>query len=259
MLFNEARRYFVDRRVAERIVATGSSSFADYYIRLHADFEGEVEQFINAFTVNETYFLREDHQLRCLTSDLLGERLKARPTTQAIRIWCVPCSTGEEPYSVAIWLLEKWPQVDSHDVEIIGSDIDTSVIAAAKDGVFGRRALLRLEPALLEKYFVAEDRDNWRILDELRSSVQFTRVNVVDRHQTKQYGQFDVIFCRNLLMYFDDKYRRITAENLYESLMPGGFICLGHTESMSRVSSLFEVCRFADAVVYRKPLERAHG
>ena len=113
----------------------------------------EIEQFVNAFTVNETYFYREDHQLACLTSDLLAARLQTKPRGEQIRIWSVPCSTGEEPYSIAMWLLENWPLVDEYDIEIVGSDIDTRVLETARAGIFGKRALMRLSPHLLEKYF----------------------------------------------------------------------------------------------------------
>jgi chemotaxis protein methyltransferase CheR len=255
MTFNEARRYFVDRRVADRMAATGATTFASYFARLRSGLDGEVEQFINAFTVNETYFYREDHQLECLTSSLLAERLKVKPSNETVRIWSIPCSTGEEPYSIAMWLLENWPQVDSHDIEIVGSDIDTAVLAAAREGVFGKRALMRLTPALIDKYFMSRAPDRWQILDDLRSSVRFTAANIVERSETLPHGLFDVIFCRNVLIYFDDTSRRVAAENLYENLAPGGYICLGHSESMSRISPLFEVCRFADAIVYRRPLE----
>jgi chemotaxis protein methyltransferase CheR len=259
MVFTETKRYYVDRRITDRMAATGAASFASYFARLRGDLNGEIEQFINAFTVNETYFYREEHQLRCLTNDLLAERTAAVHRAQTIRIWSIPCSTGEEPYSIAIWLLENWAQVDAYDIEIVGSDIDTQVLEAARTGIYGRRALMRLTPALIEKYFDRVDEDRWRVIEDLRQSVRFSPANVVDASETRPQGQFDVIFCRNVLIYFDDASRRIAAENLFESLLPGGFICLGHTESMSRISPLFEVCRFADAIVYRRARERSGG
>jgi chemotaxis protein methyltransferase CheR len=215
----------------------------------------EVEELINAFTVNETYFYREDYQLACLTTDLLAARLTAKQPGDTIRIWSAPCSTGEEPYSIAIWLLENWKDVDAYDIEIVGSDIDTDVLEAAAEGIFGKRALMRLSPDLIARYFHELDGERWQILDDLRQSVRFSRVNLIDTKQTRPQGRFDVIFCRNVLIYFDDESRRIAAENLYDNLLPGGFVCLGHTESMSRISPLFEVCRYSDAIVYRKPLE----
>jgi chemotaxis protein methyltransferase CheR len=120
-------------------------------------------------------------------------------------------------------------------------------------GEYGKRALMHLPDAVIAKYFVALDDEQWRILDDLRQSVRFTPVNLIDASETAAFGRFDVIFCRNVLIYFDDASRRVAAENLFESLHPGGFLCLGHSESMSRISPLFEVRRFADAIVYQRP------
>jgi chemotaxis protein methyltransferase CheR len=255
MVFTETKRYYVERRVNERMAATGATSFGSYFAGLRSDFQSEVEQFVNAFTVNETYFYREDHQLRCMTADLLPRRTAGRSLADPVRVWSVPCSTGEEPYSIAMWLLENWPQVDSYNVEIVGSDIDTRVVEAARQGVFGKRALMRLSADLIAKYFVSLDNEHWRVIDDIRESVYFSSVNLIEASETRSCGRFDIIFCRNVLIYFDDASRRVAAENLYENLLPGGYICLGHTESMSRISPLFEICRYSDAIVYQRPLE----
>jgi chemotaxis protein methyltransferase CheR len=259
MVFTEAKRYYVQRRVTERMQATGFTSYASYFARLHTGGAGEVEQLINAFTVNETYFYREEHQLQCLTSDLLRERTQVKPRGKPIRIWSVPCSTGEEPYSIAIWLLENWPDVDAYDIDIVGSDIDTQALAAARAGVYDKRALMRLPDRLVDQYLEPLDGERWRIVEGLRQSVSFSAVNLVEMTETRPHGRFDVIFCRNVLIYFDDASRRLAAENLYENLEPGGFICLGHAESMSRISPLFDVCRYANAIVYQRPMEGARG
>ena len=255
MVFTETKRYYVERRISERVVATSSQSFAGYFAYLRSEIRDEVEHLINAFTVNETYFYREDHQLACLGADLLKERVAAKKPGDTIRIWSVPCSTGEEPYSIAIWLLENWKEVDAYDIEIVGSDIDTRVLEAAAEGIFGKRALMRLSSELINRYFHPLDDERWQILDDLRQSVRFSRVNLIETKETRPQGRFDVVFCRNVLIYFDDESRRIAAENLYDNLLPGGFICLGHTESMSRISPLFEVCRYSGAIVYRRPQE----
>src|SRR5579871_4334898 len=255
MVFTGAKRYYVERRILDRITATSSLSFASYFAYLRSGSGDEVEHLINTFTVNETYFYREDHQLACLSQDLLKDRVAAKRPGDTIRIWSIPCSTGEEPYSIAIWLLENWKDVDAYDIEIVGSDIDTRVLEAAAEGIFGRRALMRLSPELIDRYFLGIDGERWQILDDLRQSVRFSRVNITDTRETRAQGRFDVIFCRNVLIYFDDESRRIAAENLYDNLLPGGFICLGHTESMSRISPLFEVCRYSGAIVYRRPQE----
>lgn len=251
--FPQNKRYFVERRTNERIAATGTGTFRAYFSLLRANAEGELEKLINSLTVNETYFFREEHQFRCLTSDLLNDIALQKRPGEPIRIWSAPCSTGEEPYSIAIWLLENWPHVDEYDIEIVGSDIDTQALHSARLGFYGKRALMRLTPALVERYFEQVDDDTWRISADLRESVHFSAVNLTDPEATRAEGKFDVIFCRNMLIYFGDTSRRAAVENFYDRLEPGGYICLGHSEAMSRISSLFRICRFEDAIVYQKP------
>ncbi|MGE5159635.1 MAG: CheR family methyltransferase [Gemmatimonas sp.] len=253
MSFSEDKRYFIDRRLDERIAATGSGSFQTYFSLLRADADHEIEHLINLFTVNETYFYREDAQLRCMTSDMLDAIVARKAEDASIRIWSVPCSTGEEPYSIALWLMENWRQVDSYNIEIVGSDIDTRALKAAVEGIYGDRALMRLSPDIIERYFTRLDNGRHQIDEGLRGSIEFSRVNLIDSADMAQQRGFDIVFCRNVLIYFDAASRRAAAENLYDSLQPGGYICLGHSESMSRISPLFDVCRFPDAIVYQKP------
>jgi chemotaxis protein methyltransferase CheR len=253
MSFAESKRYYIDRRIAERMAETNSGSFQAYFALLRSDTDRELEHLVNAFTVNETYFYREEHQLRCMTSDLLDLVVRGRPAGQPIRIWSIPCSTGEEPYSIAIWLMENWSQVDSYNIEIVGSDIDTRALAAAQEGVYGDRALARLTRPLVDRYFKPVADGRHQIDAGLRNSIQFTRTNLIDANAMAEHRDFDIIFCRNVLIYFDDASRRIAAESLYDCLRPGGYICLGHSETMSRISPLFGVCRFPDAIVYQRP------
>ena len=164
----------------------------------------------------------------------------------------MPCSTGEEPYSIAMYLLENWSQVDNFEIEIMGSDIDTEVLRTAEAGIYDTRSLHRLSQDLVRRYFVSVGRDGFRLIDDLRGAVRFTQVNASDEQAMRSYAHLDVIFCRNMLIYFDDVSRQKTAESFYDSLNQGGFICLGHSESMSRISSLFEVRKFSEAIVYQK-------
>jgi len=214
--------------------------------------KGEAEHFINSFTVNETYFYREDNQLRCLSRSLLPEIVRDRGPGDLVRLWSVPCSTGEEPYSLAIWLLENWALVDAYNIEIVGSDIDTRVLAEAAVACYGERALSRLPPDLVGRYFEANG-GRQQIIKDLRESVKFTEVNLMDATAMARQGRFDVIFCRNVLIYFDDASRLAASHNLFTSLNRGGFICLGHSESMARISDSFLVRRFDDAIVYQRP------
>jgi chemotaxis protein methyltransferase CheR len=259
MSFDDKKRYFIDRRLAERIAATESDSFQSYFAMLRADAEHEIEHLVNSFTVNETYFYREDHQLRCMTSNLVDAIMRRKKPGDSLRIWSIPCSTGEEPYSIAMWLMENWGEVDTYNIEIVGSDIDTRALKAAGEGIYGARALMRLSPDVVDRYFQRLDGDQVQIDPGLRSSVQFTRANLVDAQDMARYRDFDIVFCRNVLIYFDDASRRIAAENLYDCLRPSGYICLGHSETMSRISPLFTVCRFPDATIYQRPEANRDG
>jgi chemotaxis protein methyltransferase CheR len=252
MLFGESKRYYIDRRLAERMASVGAASFAEYFGKLQTN-DAEIERLINSFTVNETYFYREEHQLRCLGRSLLGAIVENKGPGDLVRMWSVPCSTGEEPYSIAIWLLENWPRVDVYHIEIVGSDIDTRALRDAQAGLYGDRAVARLPEDVLQRYFEPAGAGGWRILQDIRESVTFTKANLVDTTSMASQGRFDVIFCRNVLIYFDEQSRLKAADNLFDSLNPGGFICLGHSESMARISDRFEMCRFDDAIVYRKP------
>lgn len=247
------KRYFVDRRVAERMSVGGVASLRGYLTMLRHDDAGgaELQQLINALTVNETYFYREEYQLRALSDEIMPE-LAERRSGAPLRIWSLPCSTGEEPYSIALHLIANWPGLDTIDVEIVGSDIDTRVLARARAGLYDARAVQHLPPAILMRHFTRVG-DDWRISDELRAAVRFTTVNLSDAAQMRRHrGAFDVIFCRNLLIYFDDVSRRAATEAIYDALRPGGFVCLGHSESMSRMSSLFTIRKLRHAIVYQR-------
>lgn len=251
MIFGETKRYYVERRIAELMRVRGSLTPQDYLAVLHTD-DTEVEKIINSFTVNETYFYREEHQLACLSRSILPEIVRAKKAGDRIRIWSMPCSSGEEPYSIAIWLLENWPLVDSYHVEIVGSDIDTAVLRQASEANYGERALAKLPAHLVEGYFEPKHARKHRLIADLKESVTFTKANILEPGSLAASGRFDVIFCRNLLIYFDDEGRQCAANNLHDLLIPGGYICLGHSESMARISDRFDVVRFPDAIVYRR-------
>jgi chemotaxis protein methyltransferase CheR len=231
---------------------SGAASPAAYLAGVASD-AVEMEALINAFTINETYFYREEAQIAALATHMLPALVADRVPGSLVRIWSMPCSTGEEPYSIAIWLLENWAMVDAWHVDIVGSDIDTAALDRARRGVYGARALQRLPAAVRDRYFLPERDDEREIIDDLKESVQFRPANLIDPLAMRGQGRFDVIFCRNLLIYFDDDARRTAADQLFDSLNPGGYLCLGHTESMSRITDRFETVRFGDTVVYRRP------
>lgn len=253
--FDESKRYFVDKRLIERIEATGCRDFRQYFVNLRFEASGdELQQLVNSMTVNETYFFRESYQFDCMVKDMLEEVVRNRKPGSRVRIWSIPSSTGEEPYTIAIYLLERWKRIDEYDVEIMSSDIDTQVLASAQRGIYSPRSVAQIPKPYLEKYFRKQRDGDFAISRDLVSAVEFSRVNLSEATDTRRFRDIDIIFCRNLLIYFDDLSRRVAADAFYDALSPGGFVCLGHSESMSRISSLFTVRRFPDAMVYQKPL-----
>jgi chemotaxis protein methyltransferase CheR len=253
--FEPSKRYFVDKRLLGRIEATSTDTFRNYFTFLRFQASGEeLQHLTNVMTVNETYFLREEYQFRCLVDSILADIVGRKFNTKPIRIWCIPSSSGEEPYSIAMYLLEHWPGINQWDVEIISSDIDTNMLRMARAGLYSARSIDKLPGRWLQKYF-KRVRDEYQLCEDVRNAVEFTRVNLSEAADTIKYRDFDIIFCRNLLIYFDDLSRKVATDTFYEALNPGGYICLGYSESMSRTSSLFKVIKFPDAIVYRKSLE----
>ncbi len=253
--FESSKRYFVDKRLVERMQATRSADFRSYFTMLRFQASGEEVQLLtNLMTVNETYFLREEYQFHCLVNSILPDIVQRKTDRGPIRIWCIPSSSGEEPYSIALHLMERWAGIAKWDVEIISSDIDTGILHKARVGRYSQRSVQHLPIGWLSKYFKRIG-DEFQISDDMRQAVEFTRVNLAAPADTRPYRNFDIIFCRNLLIYFDDASRKSAAETFYDALKPGGFICLGHSESMSRISSLYKVRKFPEAIVYQKSLE----
>jgi len=252
-MFSESKRYFVDKRISQEMINAGSKSFREYFASVCFQADGaNLQSLVNAMTVNETYFYRERYQLDCLVRSILPEVVRPLSRGDTVKIWSVPCSTGEEPYSIAIHLLENWKSVDDYNIEITASDIDTKVLKTARRGTYSDRSYQYVPKTVMEKYTSYIGDGNYQVIEALRNSVRFTTANILDAKNGNQNGAYDIIFCRNLLIYFDDLSRREAADAMYAGLKPGGFVCLGHSESMSRISSLFNMRKFPDAIVYQK-------
>jgi chemotaxis protein methyltransferase CheR len=183
--------------------------------------------------------------------EILPKLHKTRPANEPIRILCAPSSTGEEPYSIALHLLDEGVLVEERDFEIIGIDIDSKVLEKARKGVFSKRSVQFVPEHILKKYFTKEGNE-YKIADFLTEAITFQMLNVMDKFRMKQLGKFDVIFSRNMLIYFDDKSRREVAMTFYEMLKPGGYVFLGHAESMNRIVSIFKTIKAGKSIVYQK-------
>lgn len=253
--FDESKRYFVDKRLLKRIDETGAKSFRDYFISLRFESsQKEFQNIVNIMTVNETYFYREEHQFKTLTSHVMNELVRSdRDADRPLRILSLPSSTGEEPYSIALQLMENWPGLSTYDVELEGADIDTDVLDRAHEGIYSRRSVQYLPPDVLKRNFTPLSGGRYQISEDIREAVHLFRTNLSNRDDCRNLRGYDVIFCRNLLIYFDDKSRQLAINALFDALNPGGFLFLGHSESISRMTSLFQVRRFPESIVYQRP------
>jgi len=256
--FGETKRYFVDKRIDACIRNAGYDNFTGWFVALRLSERPDLQQdLINQLTVNETYFLREDYQFDALLHKVLPEVLAARGgparMTGPVKILSLPCSTGEEPYSIALRLLEEWEHIEDVDVEIHGADIDSEVLAWAVRASYGERSLQRVPKPWVTKYFTPVGAGRYQLDGGIREAVTLHQVNACDTAAMRLFRDFDVVFCRNMLIYFDELSSRRAAENLYGVMRPGGYLFLGHSESMSRISPIFTPARLPEGILYRRP------
>jgi chemotaxis protein methyltransferase CheR len=252
--FSEAQRYFVDKRLLSRIRLSGEASVRTYIQRLeHTPVCAEMNELVHVMTVKQTYFFREKYQFECLVNTLLPEYALTRTEKKPIRIWSIPSSSGDEPYSIAIYLKEFWRDLPRCGVEILGSDLDERILDVARQGQYATGALQAIPANLLKKYFTERPYGGHEVNGEIKRLVQFKQANIHRLDVSQHFSNFDVIFCRNLLIYFDHASKTKAISQLFEALKPGGFLCLGHSESLSKGECGFEARRFKEATVYQKP------
>lgn len=233
------------------VVERGFGSFLDYYYLLKYDASAEAEwvHVVNALSVQETYFWREVDQIKALANALMPE-LVARQFGNPIRIWSVPCAAGEEPLSIAIALQEAgW--FERVQIEIWASDASQAAIEKARAGRYRERSFRNLPPALRAKYFQAEG-GIWQVAPELLARVKWTMANLVRRAEVLPLATAPVIFCRNVFIYFSDEMIRRTVKLFAEQMPKGGYLCVGTSESLLRLTTDFELREINGAFIYVK-------
>ncbi len=230
----------------------GYKTFREYFSAVRFDRTNEkMQDLMNIITINETYFFRENYQFEILVNEVLYELDKIKPKNQPLRILCSPSATGEEPYSIALHLLNEAKLVETRDFEIMGIDIDNNVIRKAKAGVFSKRSVEFLPPHIKSEYFTQKGL-SYEIADFLKDVIDFEVINVMDKEQMRGLGKFDVIFSRNMLIYFDDISRKQVATTFHSMLNPNGFVFLGHAESLNRIVSTFKTRKYGNNIIYQK-------
>ncbi len=256
IFFEEKKLYLVKKRVNEHMSLLEMADFDTYYRFLKFRDDGtEFQRLINLLTTNETYFFREFDQLAVFAEECLYEvcARKEEAGIKRLRIWSAGCSTGEEPYTLAIILLEMIDDIDDWDVKIEATDIDTKVLERARHGVYGKRSVRLVPEEYFQKYFKTVS-GNYRIDDRVRSIVRFSHLNLMDERKMRSIKGVDFIFCRNVLIYFDERSRKEVVARFYDAMNPGGYIFLGHSESLSRITTAFNVKKINSFIVYQKPL-----
>jgi len=248
---------YVADRLAPRVVARGLDSFMDYYYLLK--YEAAPDEWLHvmdALAVNETFFWREIDQLRAVVNVIvprLADSLRGGP----LRIWSIPCATGEEPLTLAM-LLEEARWFDRLEIEIIGSDASPSAIERARAGRYGQRSFRNLPASMREKYFVESDGQS-TVVPELQRRVSYDVVNLMATDQVVRHASASIVICRNVFIYFSDRSIR-RALDTFERTMPSpGFLCVGASESLLRRTTVFELQEIGGAFVYVKnaPVERS--
>lgn len=243
----------VERRLGERLANLGLSTFSEYYryLRYHQDRKQELENAVDLLTTNETYFFRERAQLIAFRDEVLPIIKDLAAPRRSLTIWSAGCSTGEEVYTVAM-LIKQSKLFENWDIRVFGNDVSRRVLHVARRAVYGETSFRSL-PDEYKEYFV-ETSAGRSVVPAIRSMCHFGHFNLLDEPRTAMVGYVDAILCRNVLIYFDQASRMRLIQTFFRRLRPGGFLMLGHSESLLNVSTSFELAHLLGDLAYRKPL-----
>ncbi|MCS7202880.1 MAG: protein-glutamate O-methyltransferase CheR [Thermodesulfovibrio sp.] len=247
------KKYFLENRLSRLLKERNFRSFEDYFYFLkYSASKQDLARLFDAVTTNETFFFREPQQFEVLSNHLLPQVTKENYQSgrKDLKIWSAACSTGEEPYTIAMILLEK-PELMGMKKEIYASDISESVLLSAKRGVYGAYSIRNVPPQYLAKYF-KDSGGVYSISDTVKSMVKFMNINLVDEKEVKQLKGIDIVFCRNVLIYFDDKAKKRAVSLIYDILRQKGYLLVGTSESLHNVTRAFRPIVINRVVVYQK-------
>jgi len=254
--FNDDMQFVLEKRLLRRLEALNIKDFSGYleYVMERPEGAGEIGEAINILTTNETYFFREKFQLEAFQKEILPAihaEKKAR-STRRLRIWSAGCSSGEEVYTIAI-LVDQSGLFKGWDVKILGNDISSRVLQKAEKGIYSSSSFRETPDHYLKKYFKKHDEEHYSVVDYIRRMVEFREINLINQEKVARAGIFDVIFCRNVIIYFDLDMKRRVIDYLFNVLDPGGYLLLGHSESLLNISTRFDLVHLKSDMVYRKP------
>lgn len=259
--FGADSRYLLEKRLSRRMTSLNILSFREYihFLKYSRDKDQEMMDIMDILTVNETYFFRESYQLKAFTDEIIPELLRraSKTNSRSLHIWSAGCSTGEEAYTIAMLLLDI-AALRGWKFTIIGTDISQRVLRQARHGVYGPSAF-RATDDYYRKRFFHQHADGLRINDDVRECVTFSHLNLFDADRIIMLGKMDLVFCRNVIIYFDLDAKKKVVETFYNALADGGFLLLGHSESLMNISTQFTLRHFKNDMIYQKPLLSVHG
>lgn len=242
------KRELVYGRLSRRLRALGLDTFRDYIDRLCAGDHAELVEFCNAITTNLTSFFREAHHFDYIRDSFLAPRIADARASRKLRIWHAGCSTGEEPYSLAMILHERIPDLPRWDVRLLATDIDSDVLSRASKGVYNTERMRAVSAERRTKFFRrVPDEEQWQVSSQLRDLIAFKQLNLM--HALPMKGPLDVIFCRNVVIYFEKDTQRELFARMAQLQRPGDLLFLGHSESLFKVSDAYTLI---GKTVYRR-------
>ncbi|WP_462323613.1 CheR family methyltransferase [Desulfoplanes sp.] len=251
------RKYLLENRLLNRIKALGLKNYGEYYYYLKYDrgASAELSSLYRVVTTNETSFYRNPPQLKILENGLLQslKSLEEKNGSRELHILSAGCSTGEEPYTLAMIIREVFgPRLSSFRVSITAGDLSEGVLASARRGEYSEYALRTTPAHIVDKYFSRISGGRYRVNDEIKKMVSYRQVNLKDRWNLRTLQRSQIVFCRNVLIYFDDPMKKQVISCFYDNLLPGGYLFIGHSESLHNITPAFTPKHHPGAIVYQK-------
>jgi len=255
IFFDAGSKYLLEKRLGRRLIALNLTSFRDYYqyLKYNRRKDQELMDIMDILTTNETYFFREAFQLKAFTDEIIPALLQEKSSggNRSLRIWSAGCSTGEEAYTIAM-LLHGNAELRGWKIEIVGTDISQRVLQQARRAVYGKSAFRATDETYVRRFFTGQE-DGLKVCDEIRDLVTISHLNLFDTNRMVMLGKMDLIFCRNVIIYFDLAAKKRVVESFFNTLSEGGYLLLGHSESLMDVTTRFTLRHFKNDMIYQKP------
>jgi len=255
IFFADNKKYLLESRLSRRLTSLGMVTYDGYFKALmNGQGSAELSHLINSITINETFYFRNEPQFAAFEGLIIPELIEKRKAdgTKKIRIWSAACSTGDEPFTIALIIREKilpaFPQIK---FEIIGTDINTQAIDSARRGIFKEYSIRNIPKNYLYKYFHKEE-DRYILSEEIKSMVEFKQLNLFDRTAMRLIRGVDVAFAANVLIYFDFNSKQTVVSSVYDSMNKGGYFFVGYSETLYGLTQAFKPVHFEKAIAYIK-------